>query len=257
MFWRRQINDNDLKSLRVVSYNIRGCVNDDRNIDPYRVVKIIREIDADIVALQEVDAEKPFFKNENQARTISESLGFYHLFFPIEKTGRHVFGLAIASRFPIEQGGFILLPNLYPKLAIRRRGAIGVRLRIPGGTLFVVNTHLSVYRLEQRIQLNAILNWIYFYEVSSKEPMIFCGDLNAGPMSFAYAKLSTYLRDVQTNTDTLLGSKPTFPAKIPFFRIDHIFVSDHLIPLRCAVIKNSLTIKASDHLPLVADLKFV
>jgi endonuclease/exonuclease/phosphatase family metal-dependent hydrolase len=47
----------------------------------------------------------------------------------------------------------------------------------------------------------------------------------------------------------------TFPAKVPCFRIDHIFVSDHLVPMRVKAIKNPQTMAASDHLPLVADLR--
>jgi endonuclease/exonuclease/phosphatase family metal-dependent hydrolase len=87
------------------------------------------------------------------------------------------------------------------------------------------------------------------------KPLIFCGDLNAKPGSLVYRKIAEYLTDAQTAPNLSLRPQPTFPSKVPTFRIDHIFVSHHCRIMHVDVIKNSRTVNASDHLPLMADLR--
>ena len=92
--------------------------------------------------------------------------------------------------------------------------------------------------------------------VPQDEPVILCGDLNAGPLSKTYRTLSRRLRDVQKEIKGPKGaiSQPTFHARSPLFRIDHIFVSHHLRAIHVEVTHTPDTRTASDHLPLTADL---
>jgi endonuclease/exonuclease/phosphatase family metal-dependent hydrolase len=241
-------------TLRVVSYNIHGCVDMDRKVEPQRVAEIIGKIGADVVALQEVDAEKPFNKDRNQARIIGELLDLEYLYFPIEYTGLHAFGLAVLSRYPIEQSTFIRLPNHYPGLNPRKRGGMLATLGTPAGSIHLINTHLSVFKLERHSQLSALLSWPSF-SASLSKPTIFCGDLNAGPRSLICYKLSRHLTDVHELSNHATLPQATFHARRPLFRIDHIFVSYHFMSLQVEVIRTPQAVKASDHLPLVADLK--
>jgi endonuclease/exonuclease/phosphatase family metal-dependent hydrolase len=249
-----KFDDDESTALRVVSYNIHGCVDAVRKVDPLRLAGIIGEIDADVVALQEVDAEKPFSRDRNQARIIGEALDLEYLYFPVENTGPHAFGLAILSRYPIEQSIFIRLPNLYPGLNPRKRGGMLATLGISTGRVHLINTHLSVFKVERHSQLNAVLSWTGF-SASLSEPTIFCGDLNAGPRSLTCCKLSRYLTNVQKFSARGRLPQATFHSRSPLFRIDHIFVSDHFMSSRAEVVRTPQTVKASDHLPLVADLK--
>ena len=97
-------------------------------------------------------------------------------------------------------------------------------------------------------------NALYNFPVPENEPVIFCGDLNAGAISKTYRNLAKHLIDVQKTASDPLFPKPTFHAKSPLFRIDHIFVSKHFNPLKVEVKQNPDTQMASDHLPLVVDL---
>ncbi|MGB5421845.1 MAG: endonuclease/exonuclease/phosphatase family protein [Desulfobacterales bacterium] len=239
--------------LRVMTYNIHGCVGADRGVNPGKIAAIIAALDADIVALQEVDGGHPTREYRNQAQAIAGVLGVEHIYFPVEQEGLRRFGLAVLSRCPIVAFDQIQLPNVYPLLNPRRRGALRTTLETPVGRVYLINTHLSLFRLERRLQLTALMTGDDFTEVPSNEPLVFCGDLNSGPSSETYKQVSRLLTDVQTAS--ISGSaEDTFHAKSPFFRIDHIFVSSHFTPLKTEVRKTADTAAASDHLPLVVDL---
>jgi endonuclease/exonuclease/phosphatase family metal-dependent hydrolase len=207
----------------------------------------------DIVALQEVDAGHPTREYRNQAQMIAGVLGVGHIYFPVEQEGLRRFGLAVLSRCPIVGFDQIRLPNVYPLLNPRRRGALRTILETPAGRVYLINTHLSLFRLERRLQLTALITGDDFTEVPANEPLVFCGDLNSGPSSDTYKQVSHFLTDVQTASNS--GPvEATFHAKSPFFRIDHIFVSSHFTPLKTEVRKTADPAGASDHLPLVVDL---
>lgn len=239
--------------LRVMTYNIHGCVGADRDVNPGKIAAIISDLDVDIAALQEVDGGHPTREYRNQAQAIAGALGMGHIYFPVEQEGLRRFGLAVLSRFPIAGFDQLRLPNVYPLLNPRRRGVLRATLETPAGPVCLINTHLSLFRLERRLQLNALMSGDDFTIVSAKEPLVFCGDLNSGPSSETYKQVSRLLTDVQTASFN--GSvEDTFHAKSPFFRIDHIFVSSHFTPLKTEVRKTADTAAASDHLPLVVDL---
>lgn len=240
--------------VRAMTYNIHGCVNADREVQPEKIAEIIAGLDVDIAALQEVDAEKPVHDNRNQARTIADILNMDYRFFPVEEKGLHAFGLAVLSRFSFEEHYYDRLPNLYPMLNPRKRGAIRITLQTPCGMIYIFNTHLSLFRLERRIQLNALFGNNGLLSDPNKEPVIFCGDLNAGASSKTYRKLACHLIDVQKASNDPLLPKPTFHSRSPVFRIDHIFVSEHFKTLKVEVKKNKKTRIASDHLPIIVDL---
>ena len=239
--------------LRAMTYNIHGCVGVDRTVNPDKIAAIIADLDVDIVALQEVDAGHPTREYRNQAQMIAGVLDVEHIYFPVEQEGLRRFGLAVLSRCPIVGFDQIQLPNVYPLLNPRRRGALRALLETPAGRVYLINTHLSLFRLERRLQLNALLSGDDFTAVPANEPLVFCGDLNSGTSSETYKQLSHLLTDVQPASN---GGpvEATFHAKSPFFRIDHIFISSHFTPLKTEVRKSADTAAASDHLPLVVDL---
>ncbi|MGD8336773.1 MAG: endonuclease/exonuclease/phosphatase family protein [Desulfobacterales bacterium] len=239
--------------MRIMTYNIHGCVGADRVVNPGKIAAIIADLDVDIVALQEVDAGHPTREYRNQAQMIAGVLGLEHIYFPVEQEGLRRFGLAVLSRFPVVGFDQRRLPNVYPMLNPRRRGALCATLETPAGPVYLINTHLSLFRLERRLQLNALMAGDDFTAMPANEPLVFCGDFNSGPSSETYKQLSRLLTDVQAASHS--GSiEATFHAKSPFFRIDHIFVSSHFTPLKTEVRKTVDTAAASDHLPLVVEL---
>jgi endonuclease/exonuclease/phosphatase family metal-dependent hydrolase len=236
--------------------NIHGCVNTDGNVRPQKIAQVIRRIDADIIALQEVDVEKAAKKTQNQAKIIAEKLKMDHIFFPVENNGIHSFGLAILSRFPFQEIHKDWLPNLYPKLKPRKRGVIRAVLQTPLEPIHFFNTHLSLFKLERWKQIRALLSEKWLAAVPENEPVIFCGDLNAGSLSAAYRKLTRKLIDVQKALNDPRFPAPTFHSRSPAFRIDHIFVSKHFKISGVEVSKTPDARLASDHLPLSAELAF-
>lgn len=243
-------------TIRAMTYNIHSCVNTDGAVGPERVAKVIRQLTPDLVALQEVDAGIPRTHHQNQARLLGELVGMDFRFFPVVKNGDQEYGLAILSRFPIQNVRFGWLPALYPKLKLKlqKRGVIWAVLETSVGSVHFFNTHLSLYRLERREQLKSLLGKNWLMAVPEKEPVIFCGDLNAGPLSPVYRRLARYLIDAQKNAPHSERAQPTFPSRRPFFRIDHIFTSEHFRTLKTIVPINAHARLASDHLPLCADL---
>jgi endonuclease/exonuclease/phosphatase family metal-dependent hydrolase len=247
-------NCGDELNIRVITYNIHSCVNTDGVVRPQKIAHVLSKIDADLIALQEVDAEKNGNKNLDQAKVLAEKLKMDYIFFPVENNGIHVFGLAIFSRFPFQEIHKDWLPNLYAKLKPRKRGVIRAMLQTPLGPLHFFNTHLSLFKLERRKQVRLLVSEKWLSAIPENEPIIFCGDLNAGPFSAVYRKLTRKLTDVQKAFNNPEFPKPTFHSKSPTFRIDHIFVSEHFKIIGVEVPKTSDVQLASDHLPLSAEL---
>jgi endonuclease/exonuclease/phosphatase family metal-dependent hydrolase len=240
--------------LRVVCYNVHGCIGADRNVDTRRTTNILREIDADIVALQEVDGYASSHNIQNQAESIAERLGSNSVCFPLERKSHHLFGLAVLSRFTFDKVDFIKLPNLYPRLNPTKRGAIITHLNTTAGPVRLINTHLSVFKRERKKQLDALMESCYPNAENGRTPTILCGDLNAEPSSHTCRTLSKFLANVRNVPSKAMLFNGTFHARSPVFTIDHIFVSKHFIPLRVEVKNTPTAASASDHLPLVAEL---
>ena len=243
-------------SIRVVTYNIHGCVDQNRNVNCGKFVGIIEALQADIVALQEVNARYVDREPRNQAATLAHKLQMNYIFFPAENTGLRTFGLAILSHFPLAESHGGLLPQLYARLKPRKRAAVRASHQTPVGPQHIFNAHFSLFKLERRRQLKTLLGRDWLASVPAGEPVIFCGDFNAGPLSKTYRTLSRHLADVQKEIKGQGGaaSQPTFHSRSPLFRIDHIFVSPHFRIIGVEVIKTPDTQTASDHLPLAADL---
>jgi endonuclease/exonuclease/phosphatase family metal-dependent hydrolase len=234
-------------------------VNTDGEVRPERVAGVIDELSPDLVALQEVDAGIPRTHHQHQAKVLGKMLDMDYRFFPVVTNGYQKYGLAMLSRFPFQNVRFGWLPILYPrlKLNLQKRGLIWAILETSSGSLHFFNTHLSLFKIERRKQIKAILGEDWLMALPEDEPVIFCGDLNAGPFSPVYRRLSRYLIDAQKNAVHSASLRPTFPSRRPLFRIDHIFISKHFRTLKTVVPINKNSRLASDHLPLCADLEIL
>lgn len=69
-----------------MTYNIHACVGTNRNANTGIIAGIIEKLNADVVALQEVDAQKPLSANRNQARTLAAELHMEYVFFRLRKS---------------------------------------------------------------------------------------------------------------------------------------------------------------------------
>jgi endonuclease/exonuclease/phosphatase family metal-dependent hydrolase len=246
-------------TLRVMTYNIHSCVGMDKRVNPERIARVISEASPDIVALQEVDSGIPRTHLQDQPGLLAEKLDMEAFFFPVVKSGSQKYGLALLSRFDCLDVRYNWLPMWHPglKLNFQRRGCIQAALQTPSGTVYFFNTHLSLYRLERRLQIRTLLGNDWLRGLPADSDVVFCGDFNAGPLSPVYLRLARLLADVQKGLNNSGRPRATFPSRRPLLRIDHMFVSHNFKVLDVQIPKTGDTRLASDHLPIVAELKLI
>jgi endonuclease/exonuclease/phosphatase family metal-dependent hydrolase len=242
-------------SIRVVTYNVHSCLTLDGHLAPHRIARVLHNLRPDIVALQEVDQGMKRTRRQDQASIIARDLEMHHLFFPVLAVGRGHYGLAVLSRFPLHEVKYGFLSRGSAHAGRERRGFMWVEVEGPAGRLHLLNTHLGLTPAERRPQGEALLAAL---EPAGNRPMIVCADLNAGPRSPIYRSLTTRLTDAwMAGAVARPGVEPvTFPANYPFLRLDYIFVSSHFETVRAAIPDHHEAKKASDHLPMMADVRF-
>ena len=135
----------------------------------------IREVDPDIIGLQEVIQREDL---DNQAMQIADSLGYYYYFDSVDDEGRSTrFGNAIVSRYPIEESNFRALE---PLDAYRK--AVHTRISVDGNELDVYNTHLHNPGDATETRKTQIRNMLDFIDETSTSDLVFVtGDFNANP----------------------------------------------------------------------------
>lgn len=242
-------------TIRVVSYNIRHGRGMDMVIDLERLAHVIRETGADIVGLNEVDIETERSSGVDQAGTLGELLGMHVVYGPNIEYQGGLYGNALLSRYPVER-----CRNISLAAGGRARwGLIHAELAVEHAKLHVLVTHLSLEPAERAEQLQQILDVVS--ELSG--PVVFMGDFNivAGTDEDPSRVLRPVLRDTWTEMlarpDQATDATPgyTFPSDNPSRRIDYIFVNDRL-DLDQGRSVYTVDTQASDHLPLVAVLRF-
>ena len=226
--------------LRIASYNIHSCVGLDRRCQPARIAAVLQEMDCQVVALQEVD---------NRPGQLADSMQLDYLAHVSHMAS--VPGLRIV-RHTGEYGNALL--TKLPVLRVQRhdlsysryepRGALEVTLDCAGQELRVIATHLGLNRLERRFQWQRLLPII---EAAASAPLVVLGDMNE------------WYRGAQTlhEVHRILGMAPApvaFPSYAPCLALTRIWVSP-LAALQSVSVQRSATARrASDHLPLVAQL---
>ena len=161
--------------LTLVSYNIHSGIGTDGRFDLHRVGEVLREIDADIIALQEVGDFRGKTSREDQPEHLAELLGLHMAFGPnVVRNGRR-YGNAILSRLPI------LKSKNYDLSVTSRepRGALRCDLDLgKGRQLHVFCLHLGLSIGERRRQESLLLSADILRDAVRKDPVVVCGDFN-------------------------------------------------------------------------------
>jgi endonuclease/exonuclease/phosphatase family metal-dependent hydrolase len=118
----------------------------------------------------------------------------------------------------------------------------------------VVNAHLSLRSGERRTQAAALLGPDWIGHPDCADPAVLLGDFNAPPYSRSYRLLSDQMRDAQV-LNPAGEPQPTFHTRAPVLRLDHVFVTKSVEVVAAAPVRNTLTRVASDHFPLLAELR--
>ena len=157
--------------MKVASYNIHKCRGSDGMTRPDRIVGVIRELGADVVALQEVDRRFGRRGGLLDPAAIRHETGM-RLLVQSDVSHRHGWhGNALLVRSdPISYSRSRLkLPGGEP------RGAVVAELDLGEGKFRVIAAHLGLLRLSRVDQVDAILS--AFHELPAM-PTILLGDFN-------------------------------------------------------------------------------
>jgi len=242
------------RKIRVVTYNVHKCQGLDRRVRPARIAAVLRETDADIIALQEVvSVESDAAREAHQARFIAEELGYE---FRIGENRKHkggAYGNVVLSRLPVEDSRNydITWRGREP------RGCLRVDVKLGGAedspVLHLFNVHLGTAFVERRHQGRKLCSESVLRDPALTGPRVVLGDFNEWTHGLASRLLSQELRSADLRQH--LRTRRTYPGALPFLHLDHVYY-DHTLHLeRLTLHRSRLSLVASDHLPLVADFR--
>jgi len=222
--------------LKLASYNIHACIGTDGLFDPFRIAAVINELDADVIALQEV--EHHLVNDIDLLDFLAQQTGMFGLAGPtMLRESRH-YGNAILSRLTPDSHQLIDL-SLEEN---EPRGVIQLSLNIDHHRLLVYATHLGLKPVERRYQVQKILS---LFETETADTTVLMGDLNEW---FLWGRPLRWLKAYFDVTPAI----NSFPSAWPLLSLDRIWVQPRQSLLEVQVHKTALARKASDHLPVKA-----
>jgi endonuclease/exonuclease/phosphatase family metal-dependent hydrolase len=242
------------RSLRVATYNVHGCRGTDRRRSEHRIAEVIALLDVDVIGLQELDLNRRRSGRVDQAAVIAERLGWHCYFHPSFRAGDEQFGNAILSGYPMRLRQAAELPSVMTRLCPESRAAIWMEIDTPDGPVQVMNSHLGLGRRERLTQAQLLAGPEWFGGVPPHDPLILLGDFNSLPGSPPLKLLGQHLRATRALRATS-SRFATFPTRSPLLALDHIFVNNRIRVNSVTVFRNEVARVASDHFPLVADLR--
>ena len=250
------------RSITVASYNMRKAIGTDRRRNPQRVLDVLHEIDADIVALQEADKRfggrasavphelidehglyQPVYFGLRHRRTLERIPGGDRaeklIKLRTRNIGWHGNALLVKKHIGVIDVSAIDLPTLEP------RGAVMAELLIDDRPLRVIGMHLDLSGLWRRRQVRAIMHAIAARV--QKMPTVLMGDTND------WREAASCLRDVGPNYQ-IAPTGPSFHSRRPVASLDRIIVHTDLTIHAAGVHMSPSARRASDHLPIWARL---
>jgi endonuclease/exonuclease/phosphatase family metal-dependent hydrolase len=228
--------------LRVASYNIRKAIGTDRRRRPDRIIDVLNEVGADIVALQEADRRFGERHSAVPIHLLDEHSDYKPVPFGARSgsLGWHGNAILVRKHIIIRHHAMLHLPSLEP------RGAVLAEVEAGGQTVRVVGMHLDLSGLWRRRQAHAVLHHVE--ERRSDLPTVMMGDLNE------WSARSGCLRDFAAHL-TFADTGRSFHAGNPIARLDRIMVNRHIRIHASGAHRSAAARTASDHLPIWAEVE--
>ncbi|MBW6424064.1 endonuclease/exonuclease/phosphatase family protein [Rhizobium sp. XQZ8] len=228
--------------MLVASYNVHKCVGVDGRFDPARTSHVIREIGADVIALQEADTR------------FGERRGLLDLAWMERETGLFPVPISGVSKAHGWHGNVVLfreglvrdvhqvkLPGLEP------RGALMTELELKDGSTFrIIAAHLGLLNRSRQQQARMILDILRSRE---EHPTVLMGDLNEWRLGDR-SSLNTL-----ATVFGLPAAVPSFPSRLPVLALDRIMANRPGLIEVVETHDSALARLASDHLPIKAVVK--
>jgi endonuclease/exonuclease/phosphatase family metal-dependent hydrolase len=235
--------------VRIATYNVHKCRGMDQRVDPLRIAAIIEELDADIVAVQEIMDVEDGTPAHDQARTILSRLrGYEAQFGETRRILGGPYGNMTLSRWPVAfwRNYDITWRNR------ERRGCLRTDVQLPGGeALHLFNVHLGTGWTERRHQSRELVSRRVLTEEGLVGPRVVVGDFNEWTRGLASRLMSGFFDSVDLRLH--LRYARTYPALVPVLHLDHFYFDRHLKLEGFKVHRSRTALLASDHLPLVAE----
>jgi len=231
--------------VRVATYNVHRWqgANGRSKPDVARAGYVISELEADVIALQEVlrpfDEDAPY--EEDPLGQLCEELDLHLAFAATRKHRRGQLGNAILSRFPITSISVVDIS--YSR--VERRGALAAQVGHSGASLGVVATHLSLVDRTRHRQVQSLMD----HPALNAGPAVLMGDMNA----WRNCKGSQVLEE-SLGLHHNLDWPASFPAGRPMLSLDRIY-SRNADVVEVREHDSPAARKASDHLPVVAEVQ--
>jgi endonuclease/exonuclease/phosphatase family metal-dependent hydrolase len=235
-------------TIRIATYNIHKCRGMDRRVSPARIADVIRQLDADVVALQEVVRIADGAPQEDQAQFIASELGYDCRFGENRRLGPGAYGNATLSRLPI-----VSAENYDITWRGReRRGAFRCDIQLGPHIVHVFNIHLGTAFMERRHQGRLLTSEIILRE-GIAGPRVVVGDFNEWTRGLASKLMGGHFESIDAKVMGRFGR--TYPGVFPVLHLDH-FYFDRCFQLQDYKLHRSkLALIASDHLPIVGELR--
>jgi endonuclease/exonuclease/phosphatase family metal-dependent hydrolase len=234
--------------LRIVTYNVHKCRGLDRRVRPERIARVLGEVEADVVALQEVLSVEGRGRERDQARFLAEELGMDYHIGENRRLQGGAYGNVILSRLPIQA-----VENYDLTWRGReRRGCLRADVLVNARALIhVFNVHLGTAFIERRYQARRLLSPDILSHRDLRGARLVLGDFNEWTRGLASRLLASHFESADIRSH--LRRARTYPGVLPLLHLDHIY-HDATLDLRRLTLHSSRTaLIASDHLPLVAD----
>ena len=227
-------------TLSVASYNVHKCVGTDGVFDPDRILNVVLELDADIVALQEADQRFGSRKGLLDLKALQEKGGYRSVLDEGSRRLSHGWhGNVVLYREGAVTGVTKMkLPGFEP------RGAVLVDFDITGMPMRIIGAHLGLLASSRARQAEAILNAAHPVD---DRAVILLGDTNEWRIGgrSALRPFDPHLSDV----DMAIAS---FPSRFPLWPLDRVLTNRHVTVYEMFALETPLSRVASDHLPVKA-----
>jgi endonuclease/exonuclease/phosphatase family metal-dependent hydrolase len=221
-------------NVTVASYNIHKAEGLDRRVDLSRIALVLREIDADIVGIQEI--------YQPQAEALAADLGM-SMGMGVTRYREDVpYGNAVFTRFGVH-GSHAFDLTRPPR---EPRGGIRLDTMVGGRVLHLFNVHFGL-KIRERAEQVATLVREHILREDLSGPRVVIGDLNEW---FPGAVGRALRRELHGP-----WIRRTHPAPLPLFPLDRIYWDRELHADGFHVHRSRLARVASDHLPVVARLR--
>lgn len=256
------MSDRTGATIKVASYNMRKAIGTDRRRRPDRVLEVLKEVDADVVALQEADKRfggrasamphamidlhgiyQPVKLGVSHGRLLQKIPGGIHAerFFRIDtrNIGWHGNALLVKRGVEVLHADALELPMFEP------RGAVLAELLVGDKPLRVIGMHLDLTGLWRRRQMRAILEAID--QRPQRMPTVLMGDTNE------WRAAAGCIKDLGS-AYRLAPTGPSFHSRRPVAALDRIIVDKALAIDSAGTHHSDAARSASDHLPVWARL---